>query len=153
MGKQEKTEKKRVTVKALSDLAPRLIDAELELGEEVLVIPCKALTYEEYQRAGWEVKDPEPPVMGVDDNKRPIFNLQDAGYLRQREEANTERMYRRLLKFVQLEVPGDTVEVRVQALRDTLEYSVVTKLTMLMMRVFTEGEARAQARAEAFQSA
>jgi hypothetical protein len=150
MGKQEKAEKKRIDIKSLADLRPRMIDAEIEVGDEVLVIPCRALTYQEQMEAGWEVSDPVPPIMGVGDDKRPLYDYQDPGYLKQKERANTERMYRRLLRFVQLEIPGETVEERVKALQDTLEYSIVTKLTMLMMRTFTEGEARANSRADSF---
>jgi hypothetical protein len=58
-----KTEgKQRVKITSLADLQPRTVDIEIVRDNEVLVIPCKTLSYAEFQRLGYDVVDPSPPV-------------------------------------------------------------------------------------------
>jgi hypothetical protein len=145
-----KTEgKQRVKITSLADLQPRTVTVEIERGDEVLEIPCKTLSYAEFQRLGYEVVDPAPPTDRWD-KKGPIYNYNDPAYLQDRQKANDERMYRRLLAFVQIDVPGDTVEEQIDNLTNTLEVDIVRALVGIMSNMVTGGEARIADRAATF---
>lgn len=149
--RNEGENKKHRAITTLADLQPRLVDVQIELDDEIVVIPCKTLSYAEFQRLGYEVVDPSPPVSGAGP-KGPIYNYNDAAYLQARQQANDARLYRRLLAFVQIDVPGATVEEQIDALTNTLEVAVVRALVQVMSNMVTGGEARIADRAATFHS-
>lgn len=148
MAKQDEG-KRRFEITTLADLQPRDVEVEIERDNEVLVIPCRALSYAEFQRLGYEVVDPAPPASGAT-AKGPIYNYNDPEYLAARQKAADERLYRRLLAFVQIDVPGDTVAEQIENLTNALELDVVKTLVAAMTRISTESEARVQNRATTF---
>ena len=141
--------KERVEVTSLDALRPRRVMVEIERDGDVLVIPCRMLSYGEWQRLGYEVLDPEPPYLAGPKGK--LYDFNDPQYLMKKQQAQDERMYRRLLAFVQVDVPGETMPEKIAHLRDALEVGIVNKLTAAMMQVATEGRAQVDARAETFQ--
>lgn len=145
----EKTTKERVAVASLDALRPRNVMVEIERDEDVLVIPCRMLSFGEWQRIGYEVLDPEAPYLAGPKGK--MYDFSDPQYLMKKQQAQDERMYRRLLAFIQVDVPGANVGEQIAHLRDTLEVGIVNKLTVAMMQVATEGRAQVEARAESFQ--
>lgn len=144
-------DKPKLTVSSLADLSPRQVMVEIERDQDVLTVPCRMLSYGEWQRLGYEVLDPEPPFLAGPKGK--IYDYNDPNYQRTVKQMADERTYRRLLAFVDIEIPGKTVEEKIEHLRDGLEFGVLNQLVTAMMRVAVEGRARVEARAEAFQRA
>ena len=141
--------KQRLKITSLADLQPRTVDVLIERGDEVLEIPCKTLSYAEFQRLGYEVIDPAPPTSGAT-AKGPIYNYNDPDFLTARQRAADERLYRRLLAFIQIDVPGDTVDEQIKNLSEALEVDIVRALTRVMSDMVNGGEARIEARAATF---
>lgn len=132
----------RIEAKSLTDLEPLRVSAELELpGGDVLIVPLRLLTYAAWNRIGREVKNPSPPLSGVDANKRPIHDLNDPTYQNAIAEAGEERNYRRLLAALDIPIPGATVEDKVKALRETVDAGVMRKLMDFLGGVIVQGEA------------
>lgn len=144
-------QKDRIEVTSLDALRPRRVMVEIERDGDVLIIPCRMLSYGEWQRLGYEVLDPEPPYMAGPKGK--LYDFNNPEYLLKKQQAQDERMYRRLLAFVQIDVPGKDTAEKIAHLRDALEVGIVNKLTAAMMQVATEGRAQVEARAETFQRA
>lgn len=134
----------------LNDLAPVTVTVELERPDgQTVGVPLRLLTYSEWQRIGWEVPEPAPPVSGAT-REGPVFNTSDPDYLRQRAEAQTERQYRRLLAALEIDIPGDTPAEQVAALRQTLDYGMARQLFAALGKLAGEGEGRVAARADSF---
>lgn len=138
-----------IEVTSLADLGPRTIIVNLEREDGVLQIKCRTLSYQRWQQIGWEVADPTPPVVGAGKHG-PIYNHDDPAYKAALMQASDERMYRRLLEFVQIEVPGRTVEQKLARLRETLEAGVVRHLAQVMGAYTRDGSARIEGRANSF---
>lgn len=133
----------------LADLAPDQIDAVLDYGDYDLVVPIRMLTLHEWNRIGFSVPAPTPPITGGD-KRGPIFDRNDPAYLRQLAEAEQERGYLRLLASIELPVEGDTQEEQLAALKATLGVNAALQLIRLLNNEAAKGEARIIHRAETF---
>lgn len=102
----EKQDKPITRVTDLAALATETVDVTLEFEDHIEVVPMKTLSYAEWQRIGWSVPNPIPPVSGVDSSKRPIFDLYSPQYIEASQRAELERAYKRLLASMALPVPG-----------------------------------------------
>ena len=137
------------TVASLTDLPSRSTTVNIAMEDGILSFPCKALTYARWNELGRMVTDPPPPIMGGD-RSGPKFNLQDPTYIMQREEAGEKRLYYRLTEFLNISIPGETIQERAQALRETLEFGIVKALAQAMQQTALTGEVSVNARAETF---
>lgn len=108
-------------VKRISDLGtlkPETVDLVFEYDDHDEVMPMKTLSYGEWQRIGWSVPTPAPPISGVDGNKRPIVNYDDPQFRIQSQQAELERAYRRVLASMVLPVPGETEAEQVDFIKN-----------------------------------
>lgn len=134
------------------DLAPIRIIVEVEHGGEILEIPLKTLTYAEWNKLGTDIPTPTPPISGVDKQGRPIFNNSDPTYITQVEQVAEQRVYARLLASLDMEVPGNTQQEKLDALRNKVDVNVMRQLVETISSFALKGEARVKHRAETFQS-
>lgn len=149
MAENEGGQKPRLKITSIEQLKPQDINVIIEREDDIIEIPCRMPGHQEYQRLGYEIVDPAPPVRGAGP-KGPVYNYSDPAYLQARQEAAQKRIYRRLLAFVQIEVPGATVEEQIANLANTLDVSVVNKLIEVMSGLMNEGSARVEDRAATF---
>lgn len=115
-------------VASLADVAPVTLYLEIErVDGEILAIPTRNVGYTRLLKVQQAIPLPTPPPDGFDaTNKKPTYNYNDPGYLDARQDAFTRRDYAALLEWVDLVIPGDTLEARVEAFE----------------RVFTSAETR-----------
>lgn len=143
-------EKQRVAITALAQLAPFMITVEIDMPDDTIaVVPMRELTSAEWTRVGMEVLDPAPPISGAT-KTGPIYDYNDPTYQQRRNEAATERSYRRLLASLTIEIDGDTVEAKIESLKNTLGYSVTRQLFAILNQLASESEARITDRARSF---
>lgn len=153
MSKQNGKERSITPVLSLDDLSTMQVNVEIELlNGDILAVPIKTLTYREWLEIGWEVPAPTPPISGVDASKRPVFNHNDPGYLANLERVNMERNYRRLLRALQIPIPGNTVDEQLDALKSKLDGAICRQLLNAINETGMAGEARIAARAESFRA-
>lgn len=136
---------------SFDDLAPAQIRVEIDHAGQTLIVPMRALTYFEWEREGAAVPVPVAPIHGVDKQGRPIQDMTNPEYLRQVADANTTRSMRRLLAALLLPIPGETVEARLAALREKLDYNLARQLLGVLVQQALEGEARIVSRSASFQ--
>jgi hypothetical protein len=143
---------KEIKITALGDLPSRDTEIRVEMdNHEVLVFPGRALTYKRWNEIGRLVSDPEPPTGGFDKQGRPIYNLNDPGYINQKQEAADKRMYYRLVEFLQMDIPGDSMDAKVEALSDAIEFRIMKALiTGVSQEHFSGAGVSASARAATF---
>lgn len=149
MTKKQEASKRITSLADMANFSPAY-DVEVEHEGDVLVFPCKMLSYADWQAAALRVPEPVPPINGVDKAGRPVMNRNDAGYLRDRTKAADLRSALRLAQFVQIELPGETPEAQAQALMDTLPPAVFNGLIMALEAAFRGRAARVHARAGTF---
>lgn len=145
----EVTEKPVVRIASLSAFAPVEVEVRLEFEDRVELVPMRTLSYAEFQRLGWEVPNPVPPVTGAGRNG-PITDPNDAGYRRALLEAEMKRAHKRLLASLLLEVPGATEDEKIAYLQ-TLDANRLRLLVSIVGQLVTEGTAHIEAKAAAFQ--
>lgn len=147
---EQADERPRIEVKSLKDIGRRDVTIEIEHRNEILVFQAKTLTFKRFQELGRLVDAPQPPAMGVDANKRPLYNLNDPGYKKQVDEAENRRGLLRLAEFLDMDIPGETPQEKADALAEALEQDVVISLFNAMWGTVVEGKARVEARAATF---
>lgn len=146
-------EEKQVRKATLGDLKRTVVNVEITLADgEVVSIPMRTLTYFQYNAIRWSVPDPKPPVSGVDKSGRPVFDVNDGTFRRQVAEAEMLRTHKLLLAALEMDVPGETEEARLDYLQTEVDAAVVRQLISVMQMTSTGGEARIAARAESFRS-
>jgi hypothetical protein len=147
---ETKPEKPVIAITDLGSFAPGDVDVTLEFDDHSESVPMRALSYAEFQRLGWLVPNPKPPISGVDGNRRPVFDFQDATYQRQAQEADNERAYRRLLASLRLNVPGNDDDEKIAYLK-SLDANRMALLLNVVGQLVTEGKAHVEAKAAGFQ--
>ena len=98
-------------MKRISDLGtlkPETVDLVFEYDDHDEVMPMKTLSYGEWQRIGWSVPTPAPPIGGVDGNKRPDCQLRRSAVSHPVPASPNRRAYRRVLASMVLPVPSET---------------------------------------------
>ncbi len=152
MADEIKKEKRVLT--SLAELGTRRFDVELELTDgEILVIPMHTLSFRQWNEAAMEVKDPPPPVMGADNNGAPIFDTKNPDYQLALTEASNKRSWHRLLASMDIEVPGESTEDKIEWMEDHLERGVAEQLVTVMMNIALEVKAHIADRAFSFHGA
>lgn len=137
-------------VNSLASFETADVEARLEFADRVELVPMRTLSYGEFQRIGWQVRNPTPPISGVDGSRRPVFDYNDATYQQQMQEAERQRALRRLLAALNVEVPGATDDEKIAYLQG-LDANYLRLLISVVGQLVTEGEARIEAKAAAFQ--
>lgn len=149
---EEAPTKTVVPVKALADLGQRTVTLIIETENEVLEFTGRTLTNKRYNDIGRMVPEPVPPINGVDNNKRPVFNNLDPGFKAEEARAGNRRGLLRLAEFLQLDWgSATTLDEKADLLDSTLEFNVVRELQTAMGMTLMEGKGRVAARAEMFQ--
>lgn len=140
---------------ALSDLPDRRMTITIIISdEESIQFKGVLLSYKRWNELGRLVPDPMPSVSGFDSVRRPIYNLYDPVYLNQKETAGEKRTFYRLIEFLEMDIPGDTLDEKVKALEDALEFKVMRALIEAISKEHLErAEVDVSARAATFLSA
>lgn len=145
----------RVTGKAqsLSDFSTYKFEVVIELPEgEGITVVLRTLSLWEWEQIGLQVVDPPPPMYGVDKEGRPIFNEQDQGYLAVKTTNYLERQLRRLAAALEMDIPGETLAEKAEALRG-MNNAIMRQLLGTLTATAFGGSARIQQRADAFHPA
>lgn len=138
-----------VRVTSLADFEPADVDVVLEFEDHKELVPMRQLSYAEFQRLGWEVPNPKPPISGVDKQARPVFDYTDATYLRQVQDAETQRSYKRLLASLRIDVPGADEAAKIDYLQSR-DANRMRLLLSVVGQLVTEGAASVEAKAATF---
>jgi len=136
-----------------ADLEERLVvNFEIEReGGTPIVLPMKELSYAEWIEAEFEYPWPTPPAMGINPNSGlPLFNTADHGYIKASAECEANRTYSRILKSIQIEIPGETREEQMASLHK-LGSRITKTLRAVLSDMHAEGKARVASHAENFQ--
>jgi hypothetical protein len=106
------------------------------------------LTISEWNEIGSAVPQPQPPVSGFD-GKQPIYNERDPGYLTACGNADLERNLRRLAAAVQIDIPGETLEEKAEALHK-MDSNVARQLLAALLSLTFGGLVQIDKRADSF---
>lgn len=153
---EPKPEKKRRKA-TLDDVKPSFLVVEMDdVGEdgepEIIEFKLKVLSYFRFNEIGKMVVDPSPTPMGVDGNKRPIFDTNSADFRMKLNEASDQRSILRLAEsMVEPEIPGATLEDKAAWMKDNMPVAIVQQLIFAMGSTLARGEARIKNRADSFQ--
>jgi len=147
---EQKPEIRRID--ALSDFkADKNLIAEVETVDgAVYEIPIRKLSLDAWSQVGKEVPEPEAPQVGTKKDGTAIYNENDPAWLQAKEDAYNERLYRRILACLRIDIPGKTIEARVKSLRDELPADVTQALGMFLMQIHNRWRRTVEARAETF---
>lgn len=141
----------RKSVTSLQDVDTVAVVVEVEDNGEILTFPMRLLSHFEHLEIGYEVPNPAPPIMGINPTTRlPQPDRNDPTYLVNMQRAETERNYRRLAASLDIEIPGDTLAEKADALKRALNTNIMRQLLTTMISKAVEGEARIQDRAATF---
>lgn len=117
--------------------------------EQNFIIEMNTLSYARWEQIAADFPKPTPPFIGVDANKRPQYDWQDAGYIEQLNLRAEKIAFARLLEMLTLPVPGETREAQI-----TYLMGLDKKYSQLLIKAMTEisggGEARIEERARTF---
>lgn len=133
-------------------LAPEhaTVIVQLEDGKEVTVNLRIPTAWQQLQ-IRQQVSDPAPPVSGIDPKtKRPIFDFNNPAYLAAREQAEMDRNYRMLLFALELPIPGNTDDEKLEFLKTKFSARLTRQLNVGMAVLVGGGQARIAGRAATF---
>lgn len=151
------TKPKKRRKATLDDVKPSFLIVEMddvdEDGELVVIeFKMRVLSYFRFNEIGKMVNDPTPEAMGVDGNKRPIFDTNSADFRNKLNDAASERSILRLAEsLVEPEIPGDTLQEKAAWMKDNMPTAIVSQLINAMGSTLMRGEARIKSRADSFQ--
>lgn len=123
---------KRAT--SLSELGEVVVDVEVQRPDGVtLAVPLRTLTEAKMREIRASVTWPTPPTVDfkkVGGEVVPILDRNDPAYLAADREADARLSYKALLAALVLDIPGETEEAKLAALRDGLgAYAFAVLLT------------------------
>lgn len=153
---EEPKQKKRRKA-TLADVKPSFLTVEMDDidddGEQIVIeFKMRVLSYFRFNEIGKMVIDPSPVPMGVDGNKRPIFDTNSADFRNKLNDAANERSILRLAEsLIEPEIPGDTLQDKSAWMKENMPTAIVSQLIMAMGSTLTRGEARIKSRADSFQ--
>lgn len=139
-----------ISITSLDDFSPADVDVRLEFEDHVELVPMKQLSYAAFQKLGWEVPNPVPPMSGVDKNARPVFDYNNPTYQQAVRDAETQRSYKRLLASLRLDVPGADEAEKIAFLQN-LDANRMRMLLSAVGQLITEGAATVEAKTATFQ--
>ena len=146
----KKKDAPREVVTSLSQIGARKINVEIEdIDGTILEIPMRTLSYGEFQRVGRDVVDPTPPVLMAGPGGT-TYDFKNPAYLEALEHAKTKRMALRLVHCLEIEVEGNSLDAKADALLEGISTQAFYTLIAAMNRAHTERGARVEARAERF---
>lgn len=151
MAEQDNTEtvKPREVVVDLSQLGTRDVEIELEYPNTILVIPARTLTFSEWNQCDRD----EPPIARVQvgaGREGPIYDDKNPDYLMAQEERRERVIYRQVVKSLRIPIHGETVEQKMQYLKDTLGVPAMAAIISGISQAHTRVKARIQNRADSF---
>lgn len=105
------------------DLGPKFMLFKVVSPEgEEYELKIKTMTEADVNAVNAGVDDPQPPMIDKFISKEKGYvkekNWEDPDYVKKNREAGRQRMYRLLASAVDLEIPGDTIEAKSQALQE-----------------------------------
>jgi len=141
----------RKSISSLGDFADDFnLIAEIETwDQQVYEVPIRKLSLDAWGAVGKEIETPKPPELGAGP-KGPVYNYEDPVYLAAKKEAEDQRMYRRILACLRIDVPGKTVEAQVKALRAQLPADVTQALGTYIFQLHNRWRRAVEARADNF---
>lgn len=147
-----KTPRHVVKVTSLEDIDTLLPDVEVErIDGSFLSIPIREIGYAEFVRLGLAIRNPSPPIAGVDPvTKKPLLDYNNPDYLAAVNEAGMKRQYARLIPMLRFDVPGDTLDDKIVALDRRLGFAETRQLIGWMNAMAERMEAAIQTRADTF---
>ena len=125
------------------------VTIEIEGQDEMIVIPCRALTFRRYQEIGRMVPDVAPPTMAGKNGI--LYDWQNPEYKAKQEAVQEQRNMLRLAEFVQADIPGNTLQDKADYIANELEMGVVYALKSAMDKTMQGGGASVSAREANFQ--
>lgn len=139
-----------IQIRSLADLVSTGITVKVEREGTVFEFKAKPMTYARWQELGWMVPQPQANVSGFDNRGRPIFDDRSAAYQAALQRAESERTYLRLAEFLDMDIPGDSVQAKAESLKQSLETDVYKVLEAALWAVATEGVTSAKDRSKRF---
>lgn len=113
-----------------------------------LIIPIRELSYADYLQVEIEHPLPEPPKIGTKDG--PKYDRNNPDYQRAVGEKVNEWTLRRMARAIQVTIPGDSEDERVESLRK-LPAQIVRTLGDQIELMHQRTVARVENRADGFQ--
>lgn len=152
-GANEKRELEIIgTAKSLDDGMTYEAEIIVELPDDkAMIFKMRTLSIGEWDEIGGTVPQPGPPVSGFKKGTaEPIYNEKDAGYLAACNAADSKRMQRRLAAALVLDIPGETIEEKGDAIGTKMDAGVTRQLLGALMALTFGGVSRVDRRAESF---
>lgn len=129
----EPTERPRAQTLDDIALAPVAVAVTRPDGRQLEIV-LQPLSSEALWQLRRRVTWPKPPVKDMT-KAGPVYDYGDEGYQRAVEDANREFSLRVLLAMLQLEIPGETEDERLEQLRRKLGGTVLAQLTEAAQRL------------------
>lgn len=152
--KNEQPAPKAVKAPSLDVFKPDTITITIDYDDhQSYQLEYRALSWARWEAIAGEVPRPTPPLLRIDEQKRPVLNYQDAEYLRAMGVYGEQVALRRLLEMLEpgQEIPGASIEAKTAYLQ-SLDKGFLQQMIGAMSEVALGGRARLEARAKAFQS-
>jgi len=120
-------------------------------NDKAIIYKMRTLSVGEWDDIGRTVPQPGAPVSGFKKGSaEPIYNERDAGYLAACAAADAERSWRRLAAALLIDIPGDTLEQKAEAIGTKMDASVTRQLMSALLSLTFGGVSRIDRRAESF---
>lgn len=138
-------EPKTITAVSLDDLGAVPVTVTLARPDGVRVdVRLRALTADEAARERRAIKWPAPPIVDykkIGGEVLPLYNREDPAYLAAVSEANNDYARRIFLSCLILEIPGDTAEEKLDAIKAKLGHYAAQQLVEATQRLnFVDAE-------------
>lgn len=145
-------EKQEIKLATLDDLTATTIDAvvELEDGREVRMV-LKTLSMFKITALQNSLPMPPPVMLYPDKEGRPVYDYNDAEYVKARDSVLIKRQLLVLAHIIQQPaIPGATNDEKVAWMEENFSPAVSDQLARLVKIINSKGEARIYSRAEMF---
>ena len=127
------------------------VNLEIERHDgSVMVIPIRELGYSDWVNVEREVPYPQPPAGGADNKGVPWYDNNNPDYRRKIADAVERRGYLRMLKAIQLDIPGETLDEKIDALA-SLPTEIILTVGTYLNEMHQTRKATVKARAASFQ--
>ena len=141
----------------LDDLSDVIVEATIPRPDgKMITVRLKTLSGEQVWEVRRAIKWPKPPVKDyrkTGGEVLPIYDYEDATYVAAQEDASRELGYRHLLLSLQIDIPGETFEEKLEALRTRLGQWALNSLLSVSNRLHYPNPEEVNAIALSFQPA
>lgn len=96
------------------------------------------------------VQEPLPPVVDYLAADKPVYNYRDASYQMQMAEVNYKRNSLIMIEMLQIVIPGDTPDEKMQFMQEQLDPMVYDALIDIVTGILAKAKARVISRADTF---